>query len=463
MFGRYLKSQTRSIALVVASAVLLGACASAPDLEDIRASFDAPPDERPVRVSAEIGESAFGRRVARAVEDHPRLRATESSLRAAEARADGAGRAFLPRLSLGATLGTLLGSGGSSGGINPVVRVLQLVYDGGEAASRRVAAEARVFDARGAQQEVAAALTLDAVTAWFDLRAARARMRVAQDNLDSHQTFLEQARERAEAGVGVSADVLTARARLSTARSRVAEARARADNAEAAFVESFGRNAPTPLPQPESAPDLPDEADSELIASSPRIRGVDARIKAAEADLAVARAQRFPQLQVQGTGQRASGGGTDSRVDLDLNYEPGAPGERAAAIRAAEADLEGVRAERQTLAREIIRALADLRSDRRAGVARLEAAREAVSANEETVEAAQEEFSIGRRTLMGLLDAQRDLFEANETLIAAERELALSGYGALALTGDILDAFAIRLPGVEQPGDDGAETDPEAS
>ncbi len=450
MLQRNLNGLTRIIAVVSTSVAILGACASPPDLSEIRASFDSPPDERPIRVSQSISESDFGVQVAQAVEEHPRLGASAANIRAAEARADGSGRAFLPRLSLGATVGTILGGSVSNSGINPVLRVLQLVYDGGESASRRVAAQARVFDARGAQQEVAAALALDAVTAWHDLRAARARMRVSQANLDSHQTFLDQANERAEAGVGASADVLTARARLSTARSRAAEARARVDSAEAAFAESFGHRAPTRLPPPSSAPELPHEPDSELVASSPRIRGVEARIKAAEAEVAIARAQRFPQLQAQGTGQRRSGGGTDGRVDLDLSYEPGAPGERAAAISAAEAELVVVQAERQMLEREIVRALADLRTDRRAGAARLEAAREAVSANEETVDAAREEFSIGRRTLIGLLDAQRDLFESTETLIAAERELALSGYGALALTGDILDAFAISLPGVRQ-------------
>jgi outer membrane protein TolC len=146
-------------------------------------------------------------------------------------------------------------------------------------------------------------------------------------------------------------------------------------------------------------------------------------------------------LRVDGKVQRGG-----SSANLDVVYDPGAPGSHQARIRAAEAQLDAVRAEREGLAREITRALADLRSDQRAGAARVAAAREAVTANRATVEASREEFSIGRRSLLGLLDAQRDLFEANETLIAAEREVALSGYAALALTGDILDVFAIKLP-----------------
>jgi len=39
------------------------------------------------------------------------------------------------------------------------------------------------------------------------------------------------------------------------------------------------------------------------------------------------------------------------------------------------------------------------------------------------------------------LDAQRDFVAASETLAQAELDLALSGYSALALTGDIIDRF----------------------
>jgi outer membrane protein TolC len=61
------------------------------------------------------------------------------------------------------------------------------------------------------------------------------------------------------------------------------------------------------------------------------------------------------------------------------------------------------------------------------------------------VAAAGEEFTIGRRSLLDLLDAQRDFVLAQQTLIEAEEQLLLSGYAALALTGDILPAFGVAL------------------
>jgi adhesin transport system outer membrane protein len=65
------------------------------------------------------------------------------------------------------------------------------------------------------------------------------------------------------------------------------------------------------------------------------------------------------------------------------------------------------------------------------------------------VAAARDEFSIGRRTLIEVLDAQRDFVRAQETVVSAQSEKIRTGYQALALTGDIIEAFAITLPSDE--------------
>jgi adhesin transport system outer membrane protein len=420
---------------------LLAGCAPRPDLAGLRAQFDGPAELRAARVGTEIASTGFGRQVERAVLGHPQLAVASAGLRGAQARADMEARGFYPQFALSATLGTLVNGAVGGGSITPLLRVTQLVYDGGASASRQVAAQARVFETQGGQQEIAAALALSAVAGWHDLHAARARARIAAENIRAHDIALSQVQARAEAGASGSAETLTAQARLASARARAAEAAARVDRAEAGFAAVFGQRAAEDLAQPPVAPSLPDQAEDVLIAQSPRMRGLNARIAAAKADLAGVQAQRFPRIAIDGTAQRGS-----SRATLDVAQEPAAIGNRQARIRAAEAQLASVEAERAGLERDIARALSDLRSDQRAGAARVGAAREAVRAHRATVAAAREEFSIGRRTLLGLLDAERDLLEASEAQIAAELEVALSGYAALALTGDILDVFAIALP-----------------
>ncbi|MBC7132935.1 MAG: TolC family protein [Roseovarius sp.] len=439
---------TRGAGWLMATAMLmsLSACVNPPDLSAIEASFDAPPGAQQARIPDTLARTEFGREVARAVETSPDLAASSAGVRAARARADAERRGYYPRFSLASTLGTLVDGSLSSNGLTPMLRIVQLVYDGGESASRRVAAEARVFESRRARQELAAARALNAVVAWHDLYAARARLEISLENVRAHERVLAVAQERADAGAGGNVDVLTTEARLATARARAAEAQASAERAEAAFAASFDAAPPARLAAPPESPDLPDIGDAALMATSPRILAIEARIAAAEAEVAVTRAQRLPSLSVDGRVRRS---GTTATLDAEL--DTGAPGSQRARIAAAEAERDAIAAEREVLARDILRALADRRADQRASAVRLSSARASVSANRATVEASREEFSIGRRSLIGLLDAERDLLEANEILIATEREVALSGYAALALTGDILDAFAIRLPQEDAP------------
>lgn len=427
----------------------LAACASPPDLEEIEEGFAAEAEARAARVDGAVARTDFGGRVAAAVQSSPRLSAASARILAASAEEDGESGAFMPQVSLGAQAETSV-TGGGGATATPLLRVSQLVYDGGSSASRRTAARARVFQSRGARIEEAAAIALQAVEIYHDLRAARERRALAQRNQQLHAEFLAQTEDRAAAGASARSEVLTARSRLADATSRAVESQSRLDRAEAAFREVFGAPPPGNLPPPPAAPALPDGPEERMIMNSPRLRSMAASIKAAEADLAAAQAARYPSLSVSATGSRPRGGSTDVGLGLSLDYDLGLQGRQQAAIKAAQARLQTLEAERAGLVREIRRALEDVRSDRRAGAARLAAAREAVSANEAAAAAAREQFSIGRQSLAGLLDAQRDLFQAGEARIAAEREQALTGYAALSLTGDILDVFAITLPPVDE-------------
>lgn len=197
------------------------------------------------------------------------------------------------------------------------------------------------------------------------------------------------------------------------------------------------------------APPLPD-GEADVLDQSPRLRAANATLKAAEADLVAASARRQPGVELGATGQRASGGGGDLALDLTLNYSLDTRGERRAAVDAAQARLDAAQAERDTLLRDVREALAFVRTDQSAGEARVIAARQAVASNAASVDAAREQFSIGRRSMVDLLDAQRDDVRAEDTLIRAEQERFLTDYAALALTGDILDLFDITLPEVTQ-------------
>lgn len=437
----------RAALILFTCCAALAACTEAPDLGPVERSL-APGTAGlgGARVPGGLADDAFGLAIARAVVTNPDLARSAADIRAARADHKAVDGAFRPDLSIGLSAGARQIRSQSSSDTSPFVRVSQLVYDAGAARADQTGAAARVLESRARQLETASSVTLETIEIYQKVITGRRLLELAQDNLRVLRGFADQIAERVRSGAGSTADNLTARSRVADAETRRVDAKARLERAGAEFRRLFAE-APGDLPPPAKAPRLPaDEAD--VIRQSPRLRSASAALRAAEADLSAARARRLPAVELGATGRRAPGGGRDVGLDLTLNYSLDTRGERAAAIDAAQARVDAVQAERDTLLRDVREALAFVRADQVAGAARVAAAGQAAATNAESVAAAREQFSIGRRSLVDLLDAQRDYVRAVQTLILAEEERFLTDYAALALTGDILDVFAIPLPEV---------------
>lgn len=436
-------------ALLSGLLVPLSNCTEAPDLTRVETKLESGTVGLGAsRVSDAVARQPFGRHVAQAVMTDPDIARTVSEIRSARAQKRAADGAFLPALSVGVSAESRLLDDATSSETSPFARVSQLVYDAGAARANQTAAQARVLQSRAQQIQTGAQTVLAAVEAYKRLLTSRRLLALAEENLRVLRGISDQIAQRANSGAGSRADNLTARSRVADAQTRRVDAQARLDRAETTFRRLFGE-IPRNLPSPVKAPALPSGVE-DVLQQSPRLRAANARVKAAESELARARAERLPFVELGATGRRASGGGADATFDLTLNYSLDTRGERRAAIDAAAARVDSVRAERDTLVREVREALEFVRSDQAAGEARVTAARAAVQTNAASVQASRDQFRIGRRSLVDLLEAQRDYVRAEETLILAEQERFLTDYAALALTGDILDVFDIDLPEVPE-------------
>lgn len=431
---------------VTLALVMLTGCAPVQDPAETSAARLAAPDRS--RVSDAVSRSAFGQAVAAAVRGHPDLALGSADLRAAQAARNGAEGAFRPDLSLGVSAASNRTGGVTSSNTSPFLRASQLVYDAGAARAEITAARARVSQRAADRTGLAAAAALEAVQAWRAVSDTRRLLVLARQNRAALGDIANRIDLRAESGAGTAADRLSAQSRLADADTRLADAKVAAQKAEARFASLFGAP-PTSLGAAIPAPDLP--GGTADIAQSPRLIAAEAAVEAAQADLEATRARRFPRVELAATGQRASGGGSDIGLDLSLTYSLDTRRDRAAAVEQAEATLEAARAARDGLARDISEALAFVRADRAGALARLRAARSAADSAAQAVAARQEQFAIGRSSLVDLLDAQREKLNTQETLVTAESDRFLTGYAALALTGDILGAFAIALPDPATP------------
>ncbi len=424
-------------------AVLTTACEPVPDLAPIEMAFsEGSTGAGATKPSGNLTRSSFGQRIRRAVETSPNLAQSETGVDAAFADMDAAEGAFLPQVSLGVNARSERVDSDIAD-VSPYLRVSQLVYDGGAAAGDLAAARARVLVSRGDQLQTAAATALAAIETYVLVIDRRKIVEIAWENVRRHEEIEEQISDRAAQGAGSAADVLTARSRVADARTKLADARAQADHANARFQEVFGIP-PGKLDPPVPAPNLA-RSDAVIVMDSPQVRRADAAVLAAQADRSAAIARRQPDVRVSAFANQDDSRDANFGVDVSVNYELDSTGQRRAAIAAAEARVKQAEYAREVLVREIQRELGFIRSDQKAGAQRLREARIAVAANADSVAATQEQFQIGRSSLIEILDAQRDYVNAQERLILAEQNFFLTNYAALSLTGDIIDLLGIQL------------------
>ncbi len=431
------------IAGCILVALQMSGCTQPPDLSGVELSFSGgTAGAGATKPSAPLTQSAFGQRIRNAVETSPTLAQSETRMDVASANQDAARGAFLPQVSLGVNARSER-IDSDIADVSPYLRVSQLVYDGGAARGELTAAKARVYESHGDQLQTAAATALAAIEAYVVVLDRREIRDVNSQNVTAHENLVRQISERAASGAGSNADVLTARSRMADARTRLADAIAQVDRAEARFREVFGTPA-GPLPQPIRAPDL-NRTDAQIVMNSPQVRQADASLLAAKAEWTAAQARRQPDIRVAAFANQDTDRDANFGVDLSFNYELDSTGQRRAAITAAQARVKDAEFAREALIREITRELGFIRSDQKAGAERLRAARIAVEANAESVQAARARFTIGRRSLIEILDAQRDYVNAQESLILAEQSFFLTNYAALSLTGDILDLLGLSF------------------
>lgn len=422
-------------AALVGSIVALTACATPPDIAPLQASIS----NRQARLAPSLAKGEFGRSVAAAVARSTEVGRSEADLRESEANLMAESGAYLPQVSIGLQPGSGIGFGVSS-----FAAVSQLLFDGGSGAARRSAAEARVLGRVAGRVEAGSQAALAAVQAWADLVTARRLMAASESSLAALEETVARIAERSSAGVGTNSELLTAESRLANERARVVGARAEVARAEAVFAELFGQAAPADLALPPAAPAVP----SAGAAGSPALQQAEAERVAAEADLAAVKSALFPALSVQ-----------SSVTDAGMRVGPGVEQSvtpnraRAARLAAAEARVDARAVDVDATRRELESRLRILSAEAIAARDRLDAARAASEANRANLATARDQFDVGRRSLIELLDAEREALASEQQRIGAEHDRAMVGYAALAVTGDILDAFAIRLP--RGPGQQG--------
>jgi len=315
------------------------------------------------------------------------------------------------------------------------------------------AAGRAALEASEAGRERLAATLLDVEQkvrdAWYELAWLEQAIVVTTGHRELLAHWESVARARMETGLGSHSDVIRAQVELGKLEDRVQTLVDLRRPIAARLNAALGRPSDAPMPQaalPLPPPPAIDEARlaAELEASSPVLRAIEHRVRAAEHQIELARTAFYPDFALgleygligsaRSPGVPGSG---DDDLALTLGLElPVWRSSYRAGLREAEARLGATRAERSDaanrLSSDLAMALYELRdAERRVGLFR----DSLIPKGEESVQALDTAYQSGNEGFLDLIDAERVLLEFQLQAARAESDRAQALAEAERITG----------------------------
>ncbi len=297
------------------------------------------------------------------------------------------------------------------------------------------AARAQYLSTVEAQRAFRLSLIGDVASTYLAVRGAEARIDLAEATLQSRRDGLRIARVRFEAGITSALDLNQAQALLTQATTELANLhliRAEQVNYLTQLVGGpLQQPLPEPLPLNEQIEPLRLDAGlpSELLLVRPDILGAELDLRAARANIGVARAAFFPQISLTGSFGYISSE-LDNLVSRDNRTWSIGPslylplfdfGRNRGNLTVAEARENAAVAQYESAIETAFREVADALAGRRWLAEQVAAQEENVATLRRIADLARERYAEGVVNYLQVLDAERNLFDAEQVLVQVKR------------------------------------------
>lgn len=310
-----------------------------------------------------------------------------------------------------------------------------LLLDFGARGAALDSARAQLDAARATRNATLQSVYLSAVSGYYDWVAAEGGVQAAQESERAAQSSLAAASTREQVGTGTRADRLQAQTALAQSQLARVQAEGARRTALGALADAMGLPANTPLNLAEAPVVAPDAAYTgrldPLVAAAiearPDLAAASANLRAAETDVDAARAEGMPRLSASATqshsevGERERDGAT---VGLSVSVPLFSGYATTYRVRAAEAQLEARRAERERLKNQVTLEVYRAHSDLGTQTQSVLAAQSLVAAAEESEGVARGRYAAGVGTILDLINAQSSAADARRQLILARSNWA---------------------------------------
>ena len=409
-----------------------------------------------------------------AIENNPEVQVQWSNFLEATANQKQARAGYLPSIDLNAAYGK--GNrefDGDRGWFNQgqaEIALTQVLFDGFRIKSKveqgDYAALKRYYELNAGVEQKA----FEAAQAYLDVQRYRDLVQLAQTNVNNHQRVYNQIQQKTKQGVGNGADLAQISGRLSLAQTNLMTEQANLNDVSARFARIVGVEPSSNLAPVTINVALPNSTQEVVTAAynnNNSLKAALSEMQYARASAQEFKANMYPKLSfVARTGlyqnrnifdERSNPDndkyGQDSAVELRLNYNIFNGFADRSAVNAANARIYTA----QDLKNK---ACVDLRQTSTVAYNnvnnysnQLQWLQRHRDESASVVKAYNDQFDIGRRTLLDVLDSENESFQSNRAYASAQYDLKIAQLQTLYSMGQLLPALGIKrdnLPEVSE-------------
>jgi TolC family type I secretion outer membrane protein len=295
----------------------------------------------------------------------------------------------------------------------------------------------------GVTQEV----LLDGISRYLDVVRDREVLRLSRNNETVLKQQLDATQERFDLGEATKTDLSQSEARLSRAESDTIQAMGNLAITEAAFARVVGFNPENDFVYPQKVPAVPDSMEKvveEALKNNPALISAKYAEEAADDLVDVNTTRLLPTATLRGSMSRSKGGflgafdSDEALVNVNLPlYQGGADYSRIRESKTIKSQRRYDVLQRTNETREqAISAWEQYQTT----LAAIEAQKATIEAAEVALDGVKQEQLYGSRTVLDVLDAEQELFVARVNMARSERNLLVSLYSILSVTGQLSPA-----------------------
>ncbi|MBH3430423.1 TolC family outer membrane protein [Pseudomonas alkylphenolica] len=398
----------------------------------------------------------------KALDVHPEIQAGVNSRIAADYQLRAAKGGYLPKVDVLAGYGREGTDSPSTGNrwetLNrgeSSLRLRQMVFDGfatsSEVGRQQATVNARAYSLLGTSERTA----LTVAQVYLDVLTRREMVRLAEDNLRSHERIYDQIKLRTSRGVGRLADLDQAEARLAQARNNLITEQTNLADAKTNYLSVVGQmpdELSAPAPFVDLLPANLDEARQQMVESSPILRSAESDIAAAEKQYDAAKSTFYPRFDAE-LGRTAdndidglNGHNNEWQAMLRMSFNLYSGGSNKADLESKSYLTNQALDIRNNALRQLNEELGLAWNALENANAQLPIAQQYVDHSNNVRTAYQKQFSLGERTLLDLLDSENELFTAQRRLTEVKNIQLFTQYRIKATIGQLLKSQGVVAP-----------------